>query len=167
MAITSLEFDYLHRKSRCEMQICGDDISNDVITLGMCFLCVVYIRAHFRFVLIGANLTAQSTGSHRGIGGGIQIPDTQLQALRPLPALPPAGEPAGQVENDLPILHPRLADMIISSFLSRRKSKETRPWREPFNVFCLFHFLPSSPPHPLSRWLTNITNRKHEIRKEK
>ena len=31
---TSLEFDYLHRKSRCEMLIGGDDISNDVITLG-------------------------------------------------------------------------------------------------------------------------------------
>ena len=29
----SLEFDYLHRKSRCEMLIGGDDISNDVITL--------------------------------------------------------------------------------------------------------------------------------------
>ena len=34
---TSLEFEYLHRKSRCEMLIGGDDISNDVITLGTCF----------------------------------------------------------------------------------------------------------------------------------
>ena len=70
LAPTSLEFDYLHRKSRCEMLIGGDDISNDVITLGACFfLCVfVYIRAHFRFVLIGLNLTGQSTGSHRRIG---------------------------------------------------------------------------------------------------
>ena len=33
----SLEFEYLHRKSRCEMLNGGDDISNDVITLGMCF----------------------------------------------------------------------------------------------------------------------------------
>ena len=33
----SLEFEYLHRKSLCEMLIGGDDISNDVITLGMCF----------------------------------------------------------------------------------------------------------------------------------
>ena len=53
------------------------------MTLVMTSLCLVrdfcvsvYIRAHFRFVLIGANLTAQSTGSHRGIGGGIQIPET-------------------------------------------------------------------------------------------
>ena len=30
-------------------------------------------RARFRFALIGGNLTAQSKGSHRGIGGGIQI----------------------------------------------------------------------------------------------
>ena len=55
------------------MLIGGDDISNDVITLGTCFSMFVYIRVRFRFALIGGNLTAQSTGSHRGIGGGIQI----------------------------------------------------------------------------------------------
>ena len=55
------------------MMIGGDDISDDVITLGMCFSMFVYIRAHFRFVLIARNLTAQSVGSHRGIGSGIQI----------------------------------------------------------------------------------------------
>ena len=37
LATTSLEFEYLHRKSRCEMLIGGDDISGDVITLGVCF----------------------------------------------------------------------------------------------------------------------------------
>ena len=76
LATASLKFEYLHRKSRCEMLIGGDDISNDVITLGTCFSMFVYIRARFRFALIGGNLTAQSTGSHRGIGGGIQIPET-------------------------------------------------------------------------------------------
>ena len=34
---------------------------------------LVYIRARFRLALVGENLTAQSMGSHRGIGGGIQI----------------------------------------------------------------------------------------------
>ena len=58
------------------MLIGGDDISNDVITLGSCFAMFVYIRARFHFVLIGENLTAQSTGSHRGIGGGIQMLET-------------------------------------------------------------------------------------------
>ena len=61
------------------MLIGGDDISNDVITLGACFHAlfnVCLILARFRFALIGGNLTAQSTGSHRGIGGGIQIPET-------------------------------------------------------------------------------------------
>ena len=53
------------------MLIGGDDISNDVITLGTCFSMFVYIRARFRFSLIGGNLTVQSTGSHRGIGGAI------------------------------------------------------------------------------------------------
>ena len=56
------------------MLIAGDDISNDVITLGTCFSMFVYIRTRFRFTLIGGNLTAQSTRSYRGIGGGIQIP---------------------------------------------------------------------------------------------
>ena len=65
LATTSLEFEYLHRKSRCKIMIGRDDISNDVITLGTCFSMFVYICAHFCFVLIGRNLTAQLTGSHK------------------------------------------------------------------------------------------------------
>ena len=45
LATTSLEFEYMHRKSRCEMLIGGDDISNDVITLGTGFSMFVYFRA--------------------------------------------------------------------------------------------------------------------------
>ena len=56
------------------MLIDGDDISNEVITIGTCFSMFFYIRARFHFDLIGGNLTAESTGSHREIGGGIQIP---------------------------------------------------------------------------------------------
>ena len=43
----------------------------------------VYISGRFRFALIGGNLTAHSTGSHKGIGDGIQIPgqETQLQGF--------------------------------------------------------------------------------------
>ena len=58
------------------MLIGRDDINNDTISLGMCFSMFVYTFTHFCFPLIGRNLTAQSTGSHRGIGGGIQIPET-------------------------------------------------------------------------------------------
>ena len=58
------------------MLIGGDDISNDVITLDTGFTMFAYIRARLRFVLIGGNLTAQSTGNHREIGRGIQIPET-------------------------------------------------------------------------------------------
>ena len=65
LATRSQEFEYLHQKSRCEMLIGGDDISNDVITLGTCFSMFVYIHVRFRFVLIGRNLTAQLMGSHR------------------------------------------------------------------------------------------------------
>ena len=64
LSTTSMEFEYLLRKSRCEMLIGGDDISNDVITLDTCFSMFVYVRARIRFALIGGNLTDQSTGSH-------------------------------------------------------------------------------------------------------
>ena len=70
-ATTSLEFEHY--------------VSNDVITLGTCFSMFVYIRARFCFSLIDGNLTAQSTGSHRRIVGGIQI-------LLHFPA-PPPGRP--------------------------------------------------------------------------
>ena len=59
-----------------EMLIGRDDISNGVITLGACLSMFVYIRACFHFMLISENLRAQLTGGHRGIGGGIQIPET-------------------------------------------------------------------------------------------
>ena len=72
------------------MLIGGDDLSNyDVITVGTCISMFVYIRARFRFELMGGNLTAQSTVSLRGIGVGIHIPETQLQAFLPFPAPPP------------------------------------------------------------------------------
>ena len=58
LATTSLEFQYLHLKSQCEMLISGGYISNGIITLGRSFSMFVYIRARFRFVLIGGNLTA-------------------------------------------------------------------------------------------------------------
>ena len=73
----------MHRKSRCEMLFGGNDISNDVITLGTCLSMFVYIRARFRFSLIGRNLTAESKASHREIGGGIQIPGRDVVASSP------------------------------------------------------------------------------------
>ena len=92
LAITSLEFEYLHRKSRCEDLIGGDDISNDFITLGTCFSIFVCIRARFRLELIGGNLTDQSKGSHGGIGAGIQIPEIVVVSSpsfsRPSPRAP-------------------------------------------------------------------------------
>ena len=84
------------------MLISRDDISNDVVTLGTCFSIIVYIRARIRFALIGGNLTAQSTANHRGIGGGIQIPESQLQALLLFPAPPP--ERPGELARRLDLL---------------------------------------------------------------
>ena len=73
---TSLQFEYLHQ-NRCEMLIGGDDIGNDVITLCTCFSMFAYIGARFIFALIGGNLTAQTTGSPRGIGIEIQIAEAK------------------------------------------------------------------------------------------
>ena len=91
LATMTLEFEYLHQKKVDvkSLFIGGNDISNDIITLGVCFSMFVYIRACFPFTLIGGNLTAQSKGSHREIGGGIQILETLLQALLPFPTAPP------------------------------------------------------------------------------
>ena len=44
----SLEFEDLHRKTRCEMLIGGDDISNDVITLEVCFHVFFNVSLHSR-----------------------------------------------------------------------------------------------------------------------
>ena len=76
LATTSLEFEYLFQKSRCEMLIGGDDISNDIITLATWFSMLVCIGARFCFALIGRHLKAKSTESHKGIGSRIQIPET-------------------------------------------------------------------------------------------
>ena len=51
LATTSLEFEYLPRKSQCEMLIGGDDISNDVITLCTCFSMFVNIRTFEQAIL--------------------------------------------------------------------------------------------------------------------
>ena len=58
------------------MLIDRGEFSNDVFTLGTCFSMFLYIQARFPLAPIGGNLTAPSTGSHRRIGGGIQIPET-------------------------------------------------------------------------------------------
>ena len=70
LVTTFLDNEYLHRKSQCKMLIDGDDVSNDLHV----FFYVCLILARFPFALIGRNLTAKSMGSHRGIGGRIQIP---------------------------------------------------------------------------------------------
>ena len=57
------------------MLIGGDDISNDVITLGACFLVFFNVCLHLRSFPLCAdwrNLAAQSTGSHRGIGERVE-----------------------------------------------------------------------------------------------
>ena len=86
--------------SRCEMLIGADDISNDVNTLGTCFSIFAHILARFRFAPIG-----ESTESHREIGGGIQIPETQLQALLPFPA--PSPERPGELARRLFLFYVR------------------------------------------------------------
>ena len=58
------------------MLIGGDDISNDVITRGTCF---PYVCLHSRSFPLRAGWRKSGSsvdGELRGIGGGIQIPET-------------------------------------------------------------------------------------------
>ena len=48
LSTTCLEFEYLRGKSRCEMMISEDDISDDVITLGASFHMFFNICLHSR-----------------------------------------------------------------------------------------------------------------------
>ena len=66
LATSSLEFEYLHQKSRCEMLIGGDDISNDT-----CFSMFVYIRA--RFVSVSPWLAEIWQLSRRGATGELEV----------------------------------------------------------------------------------------------
>ena len=52
------------------MVIGGDDISNDVITLGTCFSRSFSLRADWR------KFDSSVEGEPQGIGSGIQIPET-------------------------------------------------------------------------------------------
>ena len=65
LATTSLEFEYLHRKSRCEMLIGGDDISNDVITLGACLHVFFNVCLHSRSFPLRVDLRK----SHSSVDG--------------------------------------------------------------------------------------------------
>ena len=72
---------YLHRKSLFEMLIGGDDISNDVITLGTCFSMFVYILAHC-FLLFADSQKSESSVDRKPQGNWKLV----MQALLPFPA---------------------------------------------------------------------------------
>ena len=80
---SSLEFEYLHRKSRCEMLIRGDDISNDIITLGTCFSMFVYIHARFRFGLTDWRKSDSSVDGEPQVEFKFQRRSCQLSFLFP------------------------------------------------------------------------------------
>ena len=64
----------------------GDNISNDVITIGTCFSMFVYILARFRLASDSQKSDISVDGEPRKNWSGIQIPE---QALLPFPAPPP------------------------------------------------------------------------------
>ena len=70
-------------------------------------------------MLIGGNLTAQLTGSHRDrkIKGGIQITETWLQALLPFPTPPPErpGELARRLRQVCQAEHEGIEEMMMKN----------------------------------------------------
>ena len=80
LATTSLKFEYLHRKSRCEMLIGGVTSLMTSLPLVSVFPCLPILA----LVSPSRWLTEISQFSRRGatgdIGGGVYIPETWLQA---------------------------------------------------------------------------------------
>ena len=101
------------------MLIGEGDISNVVIILGLCFSMCVYIRARFRFALIGRNLKVQSTGSHRELEVEFKFQRRSVQALLPFPD--PRLERPGELARRLFFLWPSPRDLIPLS--PKRESK--------------------------------------------
>ena len=67
----------------------GDDISNDVINLCTCFFNVCLHSRSFPLHANWQKSDSSVNGEPQGIGGGIQILETSLQALPPSPPPPP------------------------------------------------------------------------------
>ena len=75
LATTSLEFGYLHGKSRCEMLIVGDDSSNGVSSI---FYVFFNVCLHSRLSTLRADwriLQLSGWGAAGGTGGDIQVPE--------------------------------------------------------------------------------------------
>ena len=70
LSTTYLEFEYLHGKSRCEVMIGEDDISNDVITLGTCR---VNICLHSRSLPSRADWRKSDSPVDRGATGELVV----------------------------------------------------------------------------------------------
>ena len=74
LATTSLEFEYLHRKSRCEMLIGGDVFSNDIITHVACFHVFFNVCLHSRWFRLRADWFAEIWQlSRRGTTGELEV----------------------------------------------------------------------------------------------
>ena len=90
---SSLEFEWLHPKCRSQMLIGGDDISNDVITLGACFHMFFNVCLHSRSFPLCADWR-KSDISWRGAIGELEGEfksqrRRKLQAFLSFPAPPP------------------------------------------------------------------------------
>ena len=105
---TRLEFEYLHQKSRCKMLIGGDDVSDDVITLGACFH--VFFNVFFSFAFVSALrwLAEIWLLSWRGVTEELEAEfkfqrRCKLQAFLPFPA-PPLERPK-ELARRLDLIH--------------------------------------------------------------
>ena len=90
LAITSLEFEYLHRKIDAKCWLA----EMTLVMMSLPLACVFQYLFTFALFPLRTDrrsdwLTAQLTWSHRGIEGGIQIPETWWQALLPFSTQPP------------------------------------------------------------------------------
>ena len=88
LATTSLEFEYLHQKSRCEIVIGGDDIILMSLPLARVFQCL------FTFALVSASRWLVEIWQQRGVTGelGMEFKFQRRSSLQVLLFFPPAPE---------------------------------------------------------------------------
>ena len=101
LSTTSLEFEHLHGKSRCEMIIGAYDISNDVITPGTCR---VNVCLHSRSLPLRADWRKSDSPVDRGATGNTR----DVVASSPSfshPATRAPGELARRLINDQQVLY--------------------------------------------------------------
>ena len=126
LATTSLEVEYLHQKSRCEMLIGGDDISNDVITLGTCFsMFVLHSRSfplHADWRKSDSSVDGEPQGNWRRNSNSGDVVASSPSFSRPAARAPRRACSQAKANRKTQILLPEYCSFPISAYMTVNRS---------------------------------------------